>query len=123
MAFNTPVKSMKFSVDGRYLAVSKSRNLLCRNRCVGSACIFHRFAWSGEEEWIIVALDVEICLCVFDVEGTDVAWPKRAVPILTLAPTFGPTSLTVLYCSLRRLCDADDDDFTIVGIFVWNLVQ
>ena len=61
---------------------------------------FKSFVWSMEER-VLVALDVERRLHMFNLEGSDGAWPKLAVPVATVETGFGGfVSLVVLIFSL-----------------------
>lgn len=120
VGFNAPVKSVRYSTKGKWLAAmagssilivpsaldSKSEPpILCRTLgqttsegCDGTCKPFVSFTWSSlpHEENIIVALDASSDVHVFDVDMTNNAWPRRALPIFTLmAPPSRPSLLTM----------------------------
>jgi len=106
VGFNAPVKLVRFSNIGTWIAAMGGSSILvvpvdldpqveapilCRtygetasDGCDGTCQRFTSFMWSSlpEKENILVALDVSSKIHIFDVTKAVQAWPKRAFPLL-----------------------------------------
>jgi len=109
VGFNAPVKLVRFSEKGNWLAAMGGSSILvlpvgldskvdapiiCRTHgqttsdgCDGTCKRFLSFVWSSseqQEESILFAIDVSFEIHIFDVTKTDQAWPKRTFPLSTI---------------------------------------
>jgi len=107
LGFNAPVKLVRFSEKGNWLAAMGGSSILvlpivgfdstvdgptvCRtygqttsDGCDGSCMRFLSFVWSSSEENVLFAIDISSTIHIFDVTNTDQAWPKRIFPLSSI---------------------------------------